>query len=206
VLTQKGVALAEDALAGWFGYRDKETEYRYLDGRIPWGVFEHSCMIQQLLIKLDYHFNVDCVFWSTERELAGEKIRPDAELLFFLNDGDDTPTRVWIELERSTKNVRSRKLQMWDRLQAIKQGKCDRIIWVAAGRGVEVALCRAILAPYAVKAWRCEQSRIHLDADVHESMAPLRDASQVVSISEFGWVRCPVNSGHSFFKRHHAVC
>jgi len=181
VLTEVGLTLALDRLAGLIHQTGEEIHYPYLDGRVPWSMFQHECAVQQVLISLGCHKNVDGIGWQASRELRG-RVRPDAIFAIFHPDGRDE--KIWIEIERTTKNPLARALQIWDRLQAVKNGECSRILWVTEGRGVELALRRALEKRVAPKAFRCDQSRIHLLPDAAESLKPLRDASIVVPMWE----------------------
>lgn len=182
VLTRSGVSLALGLLESLFEMTGGSLDYRFVnDSRIPWGRFKHENCVQKIMIKLGASADVGGFWWASEKEMAsgGTEAVPDAMMV----RGDE---RVWVEFERTVKDSESRNLQLWGRLQALKDGKFERLLWVfdESEGGVGLSLTRAFGKKVVPHTYRNRHGSIIQLGDHSESLQPLKDISQIVSLGE----------------------
>jgi hypothetical protein len=187
VLTELGLTIALDKLAGLIEYIGLDISYPYLQNkRLPWTLMAHSLLVQQCLIKLRCHLDIDSGGWLSERELIQFKA-PYADAMVVRGDSN-----MWLEVERTTKNRESRCLQFWGRLQALKQGRFHKMLWVAAGHGTKLAIERELGKDVCVMAYRDDSHRIVIIPGLGESMDTLKEASIVSTFDDLeDWDKNP---------------
>lgn len=183
LLTETGFMMAVDEMADMLEFDGIPINYPWVSNRsrIAWTYFQHGLDIQKVMIGLGCHKQAYANWWASEREMR-ERIHrgalPDAML-------ENSDRITWIEVERNFKNEEQRSLQLWDRLEALKNRKFHEIRWVCATRGIALAVERALDAPFIPKTWRdAESSRIWREPSLGESLKPLREASKVSLLTE----------------------
>lgn len=180
VLTQAGVDLAINSLLELLDKRDASLDYPYLkDRRLNWELTEHHNFVQEAMIRLGCHWAVGSVNWYSENELAdgSSGAKPDGQINIDLS-------KVCIEVENCGKSDDSRKLQMWQRMEALDRGECTHILWVCITGKAFLAIKRELAKDVCVKVYRDDRRRMVAIPELGEPMVKLKDASTVIYLGD----------------------
>ncbi|MFM9913106.1 MAG: hypothetical protein ACKVN9_06210 [Methylophilaceae bacterium] len=180
VLTQAGVDLAINSLLDLLDKRDASLDYPYLkDRRLTWDLTDHHNYVQEAMIRLGCHCAVGSDNWFSESELAdgSSGAKPDGQI-------NINTSKVCIEVENGGKSDDSRKLQMWQRMEALSKGECTHIMWICITGKAFLAIKRELAKDVCVMVYKDKHSRMVVMPELGEPMAKLKAASTVIYLSD----------------------